>query len=64
MGSKLIDPFDEFPLPCPPPGDRQVLVHDAALHPVAKIVKVGAQLAIGHRLEPVTVAQRQIKLLG
>jgi hypothetical protein len=31
---------------------------------VVKIVKIGVQLAIGHRVEPVTVTQRQIKLLG
>jgi hypothetical protein len=65
MGSKLIEPFDQFPgfhgIGKPPPlGDRRIQVHHMALDAAVKIVKVGVQLAIGHRLEAVAVTVGQI----
>jgi hypothetical protein len=51
MGSKLSEPFDEFPGfhligNLPPLGDRQIEAQHMALDAVVKIVKVGVQLAM------------------
>jgi hypothetical protein len=65
LGSKLSEPFDEFPGfhvigKLPPLGDRRIQAHHMALDAVAldavvKIVKVGVQLAI-------VIALRQTRL--